>query len=136
MNKNMDIFKNSKSIINDLYLIFSDIKINAEEKKILYPFLQSKLKTIYKKIIKKKSIFKKVDDYFLILLNNYIEKLNTSKKQYGGLQLNVNERRLIDYIIFDEKKNEDNIIILLKKCINFFKIYDKKDFFLLKITKR
>ena len=124
MNKDITIFKNSKSIINDLFLIFNDIKINASDKKILYPYLQTKLKNIYKKIIKKKKIFKKMDDHFLILLNNYIESLNTSKKQYGGLKLNINDRTLIDYIIFDQKKNDNidkNIIIFLKECIKNLK---------------
>ena len=124
MNKDINIFKNSKSIINDLFLIFNDIKINASDKKILYPFLQSKLKNIYKKINKKKKIFKKVDDHFLILFNNYIESLHSSKKQYGGLKLDINDRTLIDYIIFNQKKNDNidkNIIIFLKECIKNLK---------------
>jgi hypothetical protein len=128
MNKDIAIFKNSKSIINDLNIIFSDIKINNEEKKILYPYLQSKLKTIYKKIIKKKKIFKKMDDHFIILLNNYIESLHSSKKQYGGLKLDINDRTLIDYISFNQKKNDNiykNIIIFLKECI---KKYDSNDY--------
>ena len=130
MNKDITIFKNSKSIINDLFLIFSNIKINSYDKKILYPYLQTKLKNIYKKIIKKKKIFKKIDDNFMILLNNYIESLVNSKKQYGGLKLNINDRTLIDYIIFDQKKNDNidkNIIIFLKECI---KKYDSNDYHL------
>lgn len=130
MNKDIIIFKNSKSIINDLVLIFSNIKINAFDKKILYPYLQTKLKNIYKKIIKKKKIFKKIDDNFMILLNNYIESLVNSKKQYGGLKLNINDRTLIDYIIFDQKKNDNidkNVIIFLKECI---KKYDSNDYHL------
>ena len=128
MNKDITIFKNSKNIINDLFLIFNDVKINASDKKILYPYLQTKLKNIYKKIIKKKKIFKKMDDHFLILLNNYIESLYTSKKQYGGLKLDINDRTLIDYISFNQKKNDNidkNIIIFLKECI---KKYDSNDY--------
>jgi hypothetical protein len=128
MNKDITIFKNSKSIINDLFLIFSNIKINASDKKILYPFLQIKLKNIYKKIIKKKKIFKKIDDHFFILLNNSIESLYTLKKQHGGLKLNINDRTLIDYISFNQKKNDNiykNIIIFLKKCI---KKYNSNDY--------
>jgi hypothetical protein len=130
MNKDIAIFKNSKSIINDLNVIFSDIKINNEEKKILYPYLQSKLKNIYKKIDKKKIFFKKVDDNFMILLNNTIENLLISKKQHGGLKLNINDRTLIDYISFNQTKNNNidkNIIIFLKKCIEK---YDSKDYYL------
>ena len=128
MNKDITIFKNSKSIINDLFLIFSNIKINSYDKKILYPYLQSKLKNIYKKIIKKKKIFKKIDDNFMILLNNYIESLHGSKKQYGGLKLNINDRTLINYISFNQKKNDNidkNIIIFLKECI---KKYNSNDY--------
>ena len=128
MNKDITIFKNSKSIMNDLFLIFNNVKINASDKKILYPYLQTKLKNIYKKIIKKKKIFKKIDDHFLILLNNYIESLYTSKKQYGGLKLDINDRTLIDYISFNQKKNDNiykNIIIFLKECI---KKYDRDDY--------
>ena len=130
INKNIKIFKNSKNIINNLRVIFNDIKINNEEKKILYQFLQSKLKTIYKKIIKKRSIFKKIDYHFLILFNNFIESLVISKKQYGGLKLDINDRTLIDYISFNQKKNDNiykNIIIFLKKCIEK---YDSKDYYL------
>ena len=130
MNKDITILKNSKSIINDLFLIFSNIKINASDKKILYPYLQIKLKNIYKKINKKKKIFKKMDDHFLILLNNYIESLNNSKKQSGGLKLNINDRTLIDYISFNKNKNDNidkNIIIFLKKCI---KKYNSNDYLL------
>ena len=128
MNKDINIFKTSKSIMNDLFLIFSNIKINTSDKKILYPYLQTKLKNIYKKINKKKKIFKKMDDHFLILFNNYIESLYSSKKQSGGLKLDINDRTLIDYISFNQKKNNNidkNIIIFLTECI---KKYDSNDY--------
>lgn len=131
MNKDITIFKNSKNIINNILLIFNDIKISVSDKKILYPYLETKLKNIYKKIIKKKKIFKKIDDHFIILLNNTIESLHTLKKQHGGLKLNINDRRLIDYIIFNQNKNDNiykNIIIFLKECIKELKEYDSNDY--------
>jgi hypothetical protein len=120
----------NKNIINNLYLIFENIKINKNEKKVLYPFLQSKLKNIYKKIIKKKSIFKnniKFDDHFLFLFANIINNLTiTSNKQIGGLILNINERKLINYIILNKTNSNSKIIILLKKYITYIEKYIDK----------
>lgn len=129
----------NKNIINNLYLIFENIKINKNEKKILYPFLQSKLKNIYKKIDKKKSIFKKnnikFDDHFLFLFANIINNLTiTSNEQIGGLILNINERKLINYIILNKTNSNSKIIILLKKYITYIdkynEKYNKKDIFI------
>ena len=122
-----NIFKNCKHIINYFDFIFKNIVLSKDEKSILLNFLHNKLINIYKIINKKKDFIIKLDipldEHFFKIFHNII-----NKKQEGGLNLLINNRNLLNYIIDTKKNNNINkeVITFYENICTFLILISKK----------
>lgn len=133
MNNNIllkNLFEDSKNIIKYIKKLFNTIKLSNNEIKILYPYIYNKFKIIFSKIKNKdkdnqfknefKNEFKNVLER---ILNKYhLESIDKKKiKLKGGLQILLDNKEIIDYIMINNQKiikNNNNNINKIKLFFN------------------